>query len=83
MLANPRMVSTTNQEAQLRAPSILYIHGEQVCYGETFFYEMQVSTANGYGVILLNLAVGKLMVRSLFAQRNARNYGNKDYQDCS
>ena len=48
----------------------LYIHGgPQVCYGETFFHEMQVHAANGYGVILLNpRGAGKAMVRSLFAR---------------
>ena len=59
----------------------LYIHGgPQVCYGETFFHEMQVHAANGYGVILLNprggQGYGQEFVRSILG-----DYGNKDYQD--
>jgi dipeptidyl aminopeptidase/acylaminoacyl peptidase len=62
-------------------PAILYIHGgPQVCYGETFFHEMQVHAANGYGVIMLNprggQGYGQDFVRSILG-----DYGNKDYQD--
>ena len=36
-------------ETKENHPAILYIHGgPQVCYGETFFHEMQVHAANGY-----------------------------------
>src|SRR5699024_1937721 len=42
-------------EKKEKHPAILYIHGgPQVCYGETFFHEMQVHAANGYGVLMLN-----------------------------
>lgn len=47
---------------------------------ETFFHEMQVHAANGYGVILLNprggQGYGQEFVRSILG-----DYGNKDYQD--
>lgn len=68
-------------ETQESHPAILYIHGgPQVCYGETFFHEMQVHAANGYGVILLNprggQGYGQAFVKSILG-----DYGNKDYQD--
>lgn len=68
-------------ETSQEHPAILYIHGgPQVCYGETFFHEMQVHAANGYGVILLNprggQGYGQEFVRSILG-----DYGNKDYQD--
>lgn len=62
-------------------PAILYIHGgPQVCYGETFFHEMQYHAANGYGVIMLNprggQGYGQDFVRAILG-----DYGNKDYLD--
>lgn len=68
-------------ETKENHPAILYIHGgPQVCYGETFFHEMQVHAANGYGVILLNprggQGYGQTFVKSILG-----DYGNKDYQD--
>lgn len=68
-------------ETKENHPAILYIHGgPQVCYGETFFHEMQVHAANGYGVILLNprggQGYGQAFVKSILG-----DYGNKDYQD--
>lgn len=68
-------------EKSEKHPAILYIHGgPQVCYGETFFHEMQVHAANGYGVILLNprggQGYGQAFVASILG-----DYGNKDYLD--
>lgn len=68
-------------ETKENHPAILYIHGgPQVCYGETFFHEMQVHAANGYGVILVNprggQGYGQTFVKSILG-----DYGNKDYQD--
>jgi len=62
-------------------PAILYIHGgPQVCYGETFFHEMQQLASEGYGVILLNPrggnGYGQAFVSSIIG-----DYGNKDYED--
>ncbi|WP_423188547.1 prolyl oligopeptidase family serine peptidase [Alkalibacterium sp. f15] len=62
-------------------PAILYIHGgPQVCYGETFFHEMQQLASEGYGVILLNPrggnGYGQAFVASIIG-----GYGNKDYED--
>ncbi len=79
-MANSRLVFTPT-ETQESHPAILYIHGgPQVCYGETFFHEMQVHAANGYGVILLNprggQGYGQTFVKSILG-----DYGNKDYQD--
>lgn len=66
---------------QKKHAAILYVHGgPQVCYGESFFHEMQVHAANGYGVILLNPrggnGYGQEFVRSILG-----DYGNKDYID--
>lgn len=62
-------------------PAILYIHGgPQVCYGETFFHEMQVHAANGYGVILLNPRGGQGYGQS-FVKAILGDYGNKDFED--
>lgn len=62
-------------------PAILYVHGgPQVCYGETFFHEMQVHAARGYGVILLNPrggdGYGEDFVKSILG-----DYGNDDFKD--
>lgn len=62
-------------------PAVLYVHGgPQVCYGESFFHEMQVLAADGYGVIMLNPrggnGYGQEFVASILG-----NYGNKDYED--
>ncbi|SFB96157.1 Dipeptidyl aminopeptidase/acylaminoacyl peptidase [Alkalibacterium subtropicum] len=62
-------------------PAILYIHGgPQVCYGETFFHEMQQLASEGYGVIMLNPrggnGYGQAFVASILG-----DYGNKDYED--
>lgn len=62
-------------------PAILYIHGgPQVCYGETFFHEMQQLASEGYGVIMLNPrggnGYGQEFVASILG-----DYGNKDYED--
>lgn len=62
-------------------PAILYIHGgPQVCYGESFFHEMQALAAKGYGVILLNPrggnGYGQEFVASILG-----DYGHKDYED--
>ena len=75
------MVSTTDRD-QSRAPCDFYIFtvDRKFADGETFFYEMQVHAANGYGVILLNprggQGYGQEFVRSILG-----DYGNKDYQD--
>ena len=68
-------------EKQNNHKAILYIHGgPQVAYGESFFHEMQVHTANGYGVILLNprggQGYGQEFVKSILG-----DYGNEDYED--
>lgn len=62
-------------------PAVLYIHGgPQVCYGESFFYEMQQLATKGYGVIMLNPrggnGYGQEFVASILG-----DYGNKDYED--
>ncbi|MBM6615520.1 S9 family peptidase [Desemzia sp. RIT804] len=61
--------------------AVLYIHGgPQVSYGETFFHEMQVLAAKGYGVIMLNPrggnGYGQEFVASILG-----DYGNKDFED--
>lgn len=68
-------------EAKEEHPAILYIHGgPQVSYGETFFHEMQVHAANGYGVLMLNPrggnGYGQDFVKSILG-----DYGNKDFKD--
>lgn len=62
-------------------PVILYIHGgPQVCYGETFFHEMQQLASDGYGVILLNPRGGNGYGQE-FVSSILGDYGNKDYED--
>lgn len=62
-------------------PAVLYIHGgPQVCYGETFFHEMQYHAANGYGVIMLNPRGGQGYGQE-FVNAILGDYGNKDYTD--
>lgn len=62
-------------------PAILYIHGgPQVCYGETFFHEMQVHAANGYGVIMLNPRGGQGYGQD-FVKAILGEYGKKDFED--
>lgn len=68
-------------EAEEKHPAILYIHGgPQVAYGESFFHEMQMLAAKGYGVILLNPrggnGYGQEFVASILG-----DYGYKDYED--
>ncbi|MGY3703319.1 hypothetical protein BW731_02305 [Vagococcus martis] len=66
---------------QKNHPAILYIHGgPQVCYGETFFHEMQYHAANGYGVIMLNPRGGQGYGQK-FVSAILGDYGNKDYTD--
>lgn len=62
-------------------PAILYIHGgPQVCFGETFFHEMQVYAAHGYGVMMFNPrgghGYGQDFVASILGA-----YGRNDYED--
>lgn len=62
-------------------PAILYVHGgPQVSYGESFFHEMQMLSAEGYGVIMVNprggSGYGQEFVASILG-----NYGDEDYQD--
>lgn len=66
---------------QEKHPAILYIHGgPQVCYGASFFHEMQVHSANGFGVMLLNprggMGYGQEFVKAILG-----DYGNQDYLD--
>lgn len=62
-------------------PAILYIHGgPQVCYGETFFHEMQQLASDGYGVLLLNPRGGNGYGQD-FVSSILGDYGNKDYED--
>lgn len=72
-------IAPVDQKA--KHPAVLYIHGgPQVCYGETFFHEMQQLASKGYGVILLNPrggnGYGQEFVASIIG-----DYGNKDYED--
>lgn len=62
-------------------PAILYIHGgPQVCYGESFFHEMQVLAGRGYGVIMLNPCGGSSYGQD-FVAAILGDYGNHDYDD--
>lgn len=68
-------------EEKEKHPAILYIHGgPQVCYGESFFHEMQVLAGLGYGVIMINPrggnGYGQEFVASILG-----DYGNHDYDD--
>jgi dipeptidyl aminopeptidase/acylaminoacyl peptidase len=68
-------------EKKEKHPAILYIHGgPHVCYGETFFHEMQKLSAEGYGVILLNPRGGNGYGQE-FVAAILGDYGNKDYED--
>lgn len=68
-------------EQKKNHPAILYIHGgPQVSYGETFFHEMQVLSASGYGIIMLNPRGGSGYGQE-FVASILNNYGDEDYQD--
>ena len=68
-------------ESKKKHPAILYVHGgPQVAYGESFFHEMQVHAANGYGVIMLNPRGGQGYGQD-FVKAILGDYGNEDYQD--
>lgn len=68
-------------ESKETHPAILYVHGgPQVCYGETFFHEMQKLSAQGYGVIMLNPRGGNGYGQD-FVASILGDYGNKDYED--
>lgn len=68
-------------EESKKLPAILYIHGgPQVCYGESFFHEMQKLSAEGYGVIMLNPRGGNGYGQE-FVAAILGDYGNKDFED--
>ncbi|MBU0278036.1 MULTISPECIES: S9 family peptidase [unclassified Gemella] len=71
---NPLAVKENN-------PAILYVHGgPQVCYGESFFHEMQVLASKGYGVIMLNPRGGGSYGQK-FVSAILGDYGNNDFKD--
>ncbi|RLK63362.1 S9 family peptidase [Atopobacter sp. AH10] len=62
-------------------PAVFYVHGgPQVCYGESFYHEMQALAALGYGVIMLNPRGGNSYGQK-FVSAILGDYGNKDYGD--
>lgn len=62
-------------------PVVLYVHGgPQVAYGETFFHEMHVLSAQGYGVLMINPR-GSNGYGQAFVAAILGDYGNKDYDD--
>ena len=71
----------TPVEKKDKHAAILYVHGgPQVAYGESFFHEMQVLAAKGYGVIMINPrgsnTYGQDFVKSILG-----DYGNHDFDD--
>ena len=71
----------TPVEKKDKHAAILYVHGgPQVAYGESFFHEMQVLAAKGYGVIMINPrgsnTYGQNFVKSILG-----DYGNHDFDD--
>lgn len=64
-----------------KVPLMLYIHGgPQVCYGFTFFHEMQMHANDGYAVLLINPRGGNGYGQE-FVKAVLTDYGNKDYLD--
>lgn len=62
-------------------PVVLYVHGgPHFAYGESFFFEMQVHAANGYGVVLINPR-GSTSYGQDFCLESVGHYGQKDYTD--
>ncbi|WP_203650695.1 S9 family peptidase [Secundilactobacillus yichangensis] len=69
----------TSQKDHL--PLFLYIHGGPHCaWGNTFFLQMQVLAAAGYGVVLLNPR-GSASYGAEFMKADQGAYGDKDYTD--
>lgn len=68
-------------ESKKAYPAILYVHGgPQVCFGETFFHEMQVYAAQGYGVMMFNPRGGHGYGQD-FVAAILGSYGRNDYED--
>lgn len=62
-------------------PVVLYVHGgPHFAYGESFFFEMQVHAAAGYGVVLINPR-GSTSYGQDFCLKSVGHYGQKDYTD--
>ena len=62
-------------------PLIIYIHGgPQAAYGNSFFHEMQVLAAEGFGVLLINPhgsgSLGEEWVSSIHGE-----WGSRDFED--
>ncbi|MGY3724941.1 Dipeptidyl aminopeptidase/acylaminoacyl peptidase [Granulicatella balaenopterae] len=62
-------------------PAVLNIHGgPQVCYGHSFFHEMQMLAAKGYGVMMMNPRGGNSYGQE-FVASILGDYGNHDFDD--
>lgn len=62
-------------------PLVLAIHGgPQTAYGWSFFHEMQLLAAEGYGVMMTN-PHGSSSYGEGFQRAIERDWGNKDYED--
>lgn len=64
-----------------KSPLVVYIHGgPQAAYGGSFFHEMQVLSARGYGVLLINphgsASYGEGWVSSIHG-----DWGGRDFED--
>jgi len=64
-----------------RAPAILEVHGgPHAAYGYSFFHELQLLAASGYGVIYMNPR-GSQGYGQTFTAATRHDWGGKDYQD--
>ncbi|WP_252903930.1 alpha/beta hydrolase family protein [Secundilactobacillus oryzae] len=62
-------------------PVLLYVHGgPHAAYGESFFYEFQVYTTLGYGVVFVNPR-GSTTYGQDFVDDVTGHYGERDFSD--
>ena len=68
-------------EAKAKNPVLLYVHGgPHAAYGESFFFEFQVYTTLGYGVVFVNPR-GSTTYGQAFVDDVTGHYGQRDYTD--
>ena len=75
------IMKPTNYEEGKKYPLIVEVHGgPHTMYANTFFYEMQLLAAQGYGVLYVNPR-GSHGYSQSFVDSVRGNYGGGDYED--
>ncbi|MDP3058982.1 MAG: S9 family peptidase, partial [bacterium] len=75
------LIKPVGCEEGKKYPLVLHIHGgPHTQYGVSFFFEMQLMAANGYGVLFTNPR-GSTGYGQKFVDAVRGDYGGKDYED--